>query len=1081
MNLPESTNISASPISAPSLARALKLELLVFVACAGYLLFATRDILFHAVATLSHDNLYWTLPVFSFFAEGVRNGDLRLWNAYSHGGEPLAPLYLHLRMLDPISLFVAYAGQWFTDDLVVLAGWDRIIKAIVSATGSYILLRRFTERLLVRLSLGPILLWSSFTLNFFWQNGILDQFCYAPFFVHFLLNILWKRDYAWHNWIGSALTFGLQLQSYFFVGATLILICTVAGFVLYRRADLGQLFRHCPNRVRVAVAILIVLALAGPQLSVYQDLKDYDFPARVRADDGNKHAWKGYLSAAGNYDSADSIKMPYSVIQGSGAFSRVQDFFGLFAPAAVYFRMVSEASVYLGGLVLVGSLYGLFQATHPLKPLWAGIGAFMFLMMLGPGGGLHWVAYHVLPPLWFIRNTEQLVNFFLLAVIFLYVIGANRWLDLHDRRSSEKAALSEKPKSLHRKRTAAVLIAAGLFLGVIPYVMGLNEITRLMPMFNSIQLVLSVTLIAALLVIRYLESIAAVPLIMLGMFAVASFLGIGELLWLWAYAGFAVLLPYLLAASVRNPEEQISQLASSPYTGVRIVSLVHYLWVVLALCTFWPLLRLDAVMGLVHLWLALTGAISILGILKPDRLVAAITPSRMPVTRLVALLGCAILLLALRRTATEAPIEQTAFVLLNNHVYSLFVWSVLIVAYAAVALWLGKIVKTVTTLHTASAGWRTALDAMLFCALPVSLLTVTHASLRGDSDLLNDGLIIGVFYLALLIVRSIMYRQKYRESEQPLDVLFRSVSFSIKRASPWVLLAILALDLAFQPSLHESLWRAERPDPFYQVQTHVGSPQFPTERKVTPSTPPEMRHYLFYSRQMIRYLDLFERTPSMLDVPANMATPLPSELPGVITELVGSPAWNGLFQMKSYTALIRSGLSAETLQDFFAVGMPLIRYYPCAVKADNVLSFVRDGWPVSNVSLAKEVVILNEAENDLKTCLVRYAGNKVTFDHRISSYDYNTLRLEIETSQPGHVYYADSYDRHWKAKIDGKDVPILRANFHFKAVPIRAGKHTIEFSYEPSLLMYAIVIYLLTLLLGMMGWIVSYRWLRQSG
>ncbi len=1072
-------NIAARPVTATSGGRTLALELFAFAACVGYLLFAARDTLFRAATTLSHDNLYWTLPVFSFFAEGLRDGNLRLWNAFSHGGEPLAPLYLHLRILDPISLFVAYAGQWFTDDLIVLAGWDRVVKAVVSAAGSYILLRRFTERLPIRLSLGPILLWSTFTLNSFWQPGILDQFCYAPFFIHFLLNILWKRDYAWHNWIGSALAFGLQLQSYFFVGATLILICLVCGFLLYRRADLGQLLRHRPNRVRIAVAILITLSLAGPQLSVYRDLKDYDFPARVRADDGGKRAWGGYLSVAG-YDSADAIKMPYSVIQGSGAFSKVQDFFGLFAPSLVYFRMVSEAGLYLGGLVLIGALYGLFRATHPLKPLWVGIGAFMFLTMLGPGGGLHWIAYHVLPPLWFIRNTEQLVNFFQLAVIFLYVIGANHWLDVHGRRSSGDAAPSAKSESLHRKQTTAILIAAGLFSGVIPYVMSLNEIARHVTTFSTVQLVLSVTVIAALVVSRYLERIAVIPLILLGMFAVASFLGVGELLWLWGYIGFAVLLPYLLAASVRRPEAHLSQSPSTPYSGVRIVSLAHYLWIVLALCTLWPILRQDAVMGLVHVWLALAGAISMLGILKPDRLVAALTPSRLPAIRLAALLGGAVLLLAMRKTAAEAAIEQTVFVLLSNHVYSLFIWSVLIVAYAAVALWPGKITNTIATLHTTAAGWQAALDAVLFCALPVSLLTVTYAFLKGDSDLQNDGLIVGVFYLALLIVRSIMYRQKHQEGEPPLDKLFRSGFSSVKQALPWVLVAILALDLALQPSMHNPLWQVERPDPFYQVQARVGSPRFPTERTATPPTPSAMRGYIYYSRQMIRYLDLFERAPSMLDVPANMVTPLPGELPGAIPALIDSPAWNGLFQMKSYTALIRSGLPAGVLLDFFAVGKPLIQYYPCGVKADDALNLVRDGKLASITKLTKAAVVLEKADDNPETCVSRLDGSKVTFDYRVSSYDYDSLRLEVETSRPGYVYYADGYDPRWMATIDGNETPVLRANFNFKAVPVQAGKHTIVFTYNPSMLRYAIAISLLTLLLGVVGSVVSYRRLRSG-
>jgi uncharacterized membrane protein YfhO len=44
---------------------------------------------------------------------------------------------------------------------------------------------------------------------------------------------------------------------------------------------------------------------------------------------------------------------------------------------------------------------------------------------------------------------------------------------------------------------------------------------------------------------------------------------------------------------------------------------------------------------------------------------------------------------------------------------------------------------------------------------------------------------------------------------------------------------------------------------------------------------------------------------------------------------------------------------------------------------------------------------------------------------------------------------ADSYYPGWKAYVDGKEKPILRANHFFRAVALSKGAHVVEFKYDP--------------------------------
>src|SRR5207249_1681741 len=61
-------------------------------------------------------------------------------------------------------------------------------------------------------------------------------------------------------------------------------------------------------------------------------------------------------------------------------------------------------------------------------------------------------------------------------------------------------------------------------------------------------------------------------------------------------------------------------------------------------------------------------------------------------------------------------------------------------------------------------------------------------------------------------------------------------------------------------------------------------------------------------------------------------------------------------------------------------------------------------------------------------------------------------RIMIAVSAAGPVYavLADAYAPGWRALLDGRAAPVLRADGLFRAVRVPAGRHTLEMSYRPA-------------------------------
>jgi hypothetical protein len=59
------------------------------------------------------------------------------------------------------------------------------------------------------------------------------------------------------------------------------------------------------------------------------------------------------------------------------------------------------------------------------------------------------------------------------------------------------------------------------------------------------------------------------------------------------------------------------------------------------------------------------------------------------------------------------------------------------------------------------------------------------------------------------------------------------------------------------------------------------------------------------------------------------------------------------------------------------------------------------------------------------------------------------LELRVAASDRGWVVLTDNDYPGWTAELDGRRVPILRANFLFRAVEVSPGGHRLTFRYSP--------------------------------
>ncbi|GAA4848499.1 YfhO family protein [Algivirga pacifica] len=148
------------------------------------------------------------------------------------------------------------------------------------------------------------------------------------------------------------------------------------------------------------------------------------------------------------------------------------------------------------------------------------------------------------------------------------------------------------------------------------------------------------------------------------------------------------------------------------------------------------------------------------------------------------------------------------------------------------------------------------------------------------------------------------------------------------------------------------------------------------------------------------------------------------------------------------------------------INMLNTKYIKFGDKAEQVLvnpEALGNAWFVNNVITVNtaddEMTYLGQIDPE-NTAIINtdqfelskedYAADS-TATATLQSFDNRHIEYQTSSTKDGLVVFSEVYyPKGWVAKIDGKEVDVLRANYILRALEVPAGTHTITFDFEPT-------------------------------
>ena len=165
----------------------------------------------------------------------------------------------------------------------------------------------------------------------------------------------------------------------------------------------------------------------------------------------------------------------------------------------------------------------------------------------------------------------------------------------------------------------------------------------------------------------------------------------------------------------------------------------------------------------------------------------------------------------------------------------------------------------------------------------------------------------------------------------------------------------------------------------------------------------------------------------------------------ITAESLEPPRFIPLFQADGYAVYRNS----QVLPRAYMVYQ--VQVVPDSVAALEMLTAIPE-QPASipAFDFRERVVLLEELPVDQMSMLAASQGENAESVVRFQSYGTDDVRLHVETDSPGLLIMSDAYAPGWRACIDGAEVPMVTANYAFRAVFVPAGMHEVSFFYRPA-------------------------------
>jgi hypothetical protein len=97
----------------------------------------------------------------------------------------------------------------------------------------------------------------------------------------------------------------------------------------------------------------------------------------------------------------------------------------------------------------------------------------------------------------------------------------------------------------------------------------------------------------------------------------------------------------------------------------------------------------------------------------------------------------------------------------------------------------------------------------------------------------------------------------------------------------------------------------------------------------------------------------------------------------------------------------------------------------------------------------------------------------------IVSYAPERVVVQASAERPGLLVLTDLYHPGWRARVDGVETPVLRADYFFRGVPLAPGNHEVELVFDPPAVWFGRLVSLLTLTAVLAAGAALWRWPRR--
>lgn len=154
----------------------------------------------------------------------------------------------------------------------------------------------------------------------------------------------------------------------------------------------------------------------------------------------------------------------------------------------------------------------------------------------------------------------------------------------------------------------------------------------------------------------------------------------------------------------------------------------------------------------------------------------------------------------------------------------------------------------------------------------------------------------------------------------------------------------------------------------------------------------------------------------------------------------------------------------------------LVRTVRPVASPEQALSEMRD----ASFDPRREVVIENWPADDGGLRLSR--GDAIT-TAQITAYGTNQVVMDVQSEADAILVLSDTYFPGWRATVDEQEVPVYRANYTFRAIPVTTGSHKVTFTYNPLSLKIGLLGSFISALVVALGLVIALapRYFRRSG